>query len=192
VRPGVRFLLGAVPIAFVLLWAAVSQPPVTDDVPAYLADALVGIVLVAAGLIVWSRRPHSRNGPLLVLAGYLWYVGDLVFVIGRVPLMGLLGFAFRGYYDVILAWVVLSFPGEAPVRRSERVVVVSLVGVYLVRSFVRLAGAAPGVGYPFESGANPFLVITDRETFRWLDLHLELVAALLLLVVAALAVARLL
>ena len=190
-RPGVRFLLGAVPIAFVLLWAAVSQPPVTDDVPAYLADALVGIVLVAAGLIVWSRRPHSRNGPLLVLAGYLWYVGDLVFVIGRVPLMGLLGFAFRGYYDLILAWVVLSFPGEAPVRRSERVVVVSLVGVYLVRSFVRLAGAAPGVGYPFESGANPFLVITDRETFRWLDLHLELVAALLMLVVAALALARL-
>jgi signal transduction histidine kinase len=190
-RPGVRFLLGAVPVVFVIVWAMVSRPAVTDDVPAFVADALVGLVLVAAGLIMWSRRPQSRNGPFLVLAGYLWYVGDLVFVVGRLPLMGLLSFSFRGYYDIILAWVVLAFPGEAPVRRRERIAVAMLLGVYLVRSLVRFVGAAPGVGYPFESGPDPFLLIRDPVTFRWLDLHLELMAALMMLVVAAMALARL-
>jgi signal transduction histidine kinase len=113
----------------------------------YLFDASTGLVLVVAGLIAWSRRPGARTGPRLVLAGYLWYVGSLYIllpdrpedpVLGAIPF---LGYALRGYYDPILAWIVLTFPGRRLETRPDRIVVVGLLVLMLARTAGRLASA---------------------------------------------------
>ena len=114
-------------------------------------------------------------------------------VAGHLPLVGVLGFAFRGYAEVVLAWFVLSFPDERPARRSERLVVAAFLGVCLGRAppsgswAPRPARATRGRVAPTPSCSNH-----DRATFLWLDVRIEAVAALLLLAVAALAIQRLL
>ena len=76
-----------------------TRPPFSEAPLDYLFDATTGLVIVVAGLVAWSRRPGHRTGPLLVLAGYLWYVGSLYELVPAGTLVPLLGFAFRGYYD---------------------------------------------------------------------------------------------
>jgi signal transduction histidine kinase len=41
------------------------------------ADFVVGVVLTGCGALVWDRRVTSRVGPLLTLAGFTWFVGNL-------------------------------------------------------------------------------------------------------------------
>ena len=101
-----------------------------------------------------ARRRGSRTGPLLVVAGYLWYVGDLYFVFPTASIVPLLSFAFRGLYDVVLAFVLLSFPGgrlETPVRR---VVVATVAVAYAARSvaFLLIAGLGLGSAMPSTPG----------------------------------------
>jgi signal transduction histidine kinase len=39
------------------------------------ADAAVGLALLVPGLIVWDRRSRSGVGPIMVVAGFAWFVG---------------------------------------------------------------------------------------------------------------------
>jgi signal transduction histidine kinase len=41
------------------------------------ADLAVGVVLVACGGVAWDRRPASRVGALMSLAGLTWFLGTL-------------------------------------------------------------------------------------------------------------------
>ena len=52
-----------------------------DDAPSdalAVADLAVGCVLVVCGAIAWTRRPASRVGSLMSLAGFTWFLGTLV------------------------------------------------------------------------------------------------------------------
>src|SRR5690349_544592 len=125
-----------------------ARQPTFGEAPLdYLFDAATGLVLVMAGLIAWSRRPGARTGPLLVLAGYLWYVGSLYILLPDRPgepilaAIPFLGYAFRGYYDPILAWIVLTFPGRRLETRVDLVVVAGLAGLMAARTAARLASA---------------------------------------------------
>jgi hypothetical protein len=40
-------------------------------------DLLTGWALIACGLIAWDRRPESRIGALMVVAGFAWFAGKL-------------------------------------------------------------------------------------------------------------------
>jgi len=42
----------------------------------WLPDLVTGWILIACGLIGWSRRPESRTVALLGLAGFAWFVPD--------------------------------------------------------------------------------------------------------------------
>lgn len=101
-----------------------------------ILDLGIGWVLVGSGLVGAIARPSQPAGRLLVLAGFLWFVGTPaqadVYVIGD------LAFAFQGYFDLVLILIVLSFPGRWPARREERAVLVALGIVYVIRSIVRL------------------------------------------------------
>ena len=107
-------LLLLVPVAGVAVLMVVTADDLRDAPIDYLVDAATGVILVLAGLIAWDRRPAWRTGPLLVLAGYLWYVGSLYELMPDGSFIPYLGFAFRGYYDLILAFVVLAVPGRPP------------------------------------------------------------------------------
>ncbi len=108
------------------------DPPFAVAPLDYLFDAATGVVIAVAGVVAWDRRPGWRTGPLLVLAGYLWYVGSLYVITGPASLVPFIGFAWRGYYDVILAFVVLAVPGDRLRTRLDRAAVWFLLIAMLV------------------------------------------------------------
>ena len=169
------------------------DPPFAVAPLDYLFDAATGVVIAVAGLVAWDRRPGWRTGPLLVLAGYLWYVGSLYVIAGPDSLVPFLGFALRGYYDVILAFVVLAVPGDRLRTRLDRGAVWFLLAAMVVRSAWRLIGTQPGVGpgYAPTSPPNPILLVTDLDRFIAVDVVLSAIVGLALFVVAGAAVRRL-
>lgn len=186
-----RLLVAAPVVAFVASWIWIDDPAVRDDPLATITDALTGWILVAAGLVTWGRRPGSRTGPWLVIAGYLWYVGDLFFVLPSLSIVPLLSFGLRGAYDIALAAALLSFPGGRLDRLVHRWAVAATAAAYLARTIAFLISAVPGRSYPDNGTSNPFLVLHDRALAQNLDLDLSLLKGTVILVVGLLAVARL-
>jgi signal transduction histidine kinase len=144
-------------------------------------DTTLGLVFVVAGLVAWQRRPDVSTGPLLILAGALWFVGSYA-PTGLVPL-STMGFAFERYYDLILAFLVLTFAG-APLSRSGRIVLVVMATAFVVRTASRIF-----VGC--ECVPNPFAVIEDRALFDGIQVVTSGLIAAAAIGVAVLAVARL-
>lgn len=181
-----RILVLVPPLAAVALWFQYS-PPAPNEIAVAAVDAVVGLVFVVAGLVVWDRRPMARSGPLLVLAGYIWYVGDFTGV--GVPALAALSFAWHGYYDVVLAYVALTFPGDRLRGRASRLVIAALLAAFIGRSLVRMFGATAGFGYgPGEP--NPFNIIHSHDMVEWLDVHALILISGLMVVVAALVAMR--
>ena len=181
-RSAARLLL-IIPVAVLgLLLVVLARNPSFVEAPLdFVFDAVTGVVIVLAGLVVWDRRPERRAGRLLVIAGYLWYVGSLYIVLPGAP-VPYLGFALRGYYDVILAFVVLSFPGDRLETRFDRVAVGGLLGTMIVRSAWRLAGPQPGIGT--DTPPWPMFLDRDAATFLRVDAMLSVLVGAALLVVA--------
>ncbi len=181
-----RLLVVAPAVIFVGTWPFVADQ---SDALALLTDAVTGLILIVAGLVAADRRPSGRTGPLLIAAGYLWYVGDLYFVFPVVPLVPLLSFAFRGYYDVVIAFLLLSFPSGRLQTRTQLIVIGALAFVYLVRSTAFLVMAVPGLSYPDDVFGNPFVLLPNAplESF---DAWITALKALLIAAVALLALVR--
>ena len=185
-----RVLVAAPVIVFALSWPFIDGSGFASDPLAAVTDAVTGWILVAAGLVAWSRRPDSRTGPWLVAAGYLWYVGDLYFVFPTVSIVPLLSFALRGAYDVLIAAVLLSFPGSRLSGRVHRAAVGAVALTYAARAIAFLATARPGFAYPDNGAPNPFLLTSDGALARNLDLDLTMVKGAVILIVGLLALAR--
>lgn len=80
-----------------------------------VADLAVGCLLIGCGTIAWQRRPASRVGVLMGLAGFTWFLGN----IGQ-PLL----FLHRGP----LVHLHLSYPtGRLPTRLAQAVVAAAYV-----------------------------------------------------------------
>jgi len=124
-----------------------------------LLDTLLGLTFLAAGMLAWRRRPDVRTGPALTLCAGLWFLGSY----GPTGIEGLspLGFSFEQYYDLVLAYLVLTFP-QRRLERLSRLLLVVLAGNMVLRSFARLliydAPAFDPVGCSGCS-SNPFAVL---------------------------------
>jgi signal transduction histidine kinase len=116
-----------------LVWNATHGAPVRFLV----IDSLLGLLFVVAGVVASERRPEVPYGALLVLSGGLWFVGSWSPAGDGVP--SLLGSAFERYYDIVLAWIALTFPG-VPLTRWGRAVMGVLVSGFVARSIGRLLG----------------------------------------------------
>jgi signal transduction histidine kinase len=188
-----------VPVILVAVgMVTLARHPPFDQAPLdYLFDASTGVILVVAGLVAWGRRPGALTGPLVVIAGYLWYVGSL-FVIVPDPTSPLiagipfLGFVLRGYYDPLLAFVVLTFPGHRLETWRDRLALGALLGLMVARSLWRVIAVGPGIGpgNAPDAPANPLQVVKDVGTFASGDLILTAAVGLALVAVAAAIVAR--
>jgi len=142
-------------------------------------DGTVGLLFVLIGLVAWSVRPEVRTGPLLLASGVLWFVGSYA------PTMLMpaswLGFSFERYYDVLLAFLALTFP-DVRLRGLQRVVLVVFAGAYLVRTAFRLF-----VGCTC-TGEHPFVLFSNDQMFERSQLVTSWVivgAALAVMVLAA-------
>jgi signal transduction histidine kinase len=87
----------------------------TGDLALEIADLAVGCTLIACGALAWDRRPASRVGALMSLAGFTWFLGTLF-----TPAL----FLHRGP----LVHLHLSYPtGRLPARLARGVVIAAYV-----------------------------------------------------------------
>ena len=104
-----------------------------------------------AGVVAWWRRPESRFGVLMVLAGVAWFLSSLSSSNLAVPYT--VGIAFDLLPAVLFLHVVLAFPTGRLERFPER----AFVGVgYVTALFVHVLGMALG-------GFGPEICLTSRR-----------------------------
>ncbi len=125
-RPN-RWLLGGLGLLAVALgigFAPFLLESDNGDIPAEVWFALtlfVGWGFVGAGLVAWENRPESRMGMLMVLTGFLWFVGamqgfenDVVYSIASL---------FGTVFSAAAIHVLLAFPTGRLETRAERRIV---------------------------------------------------------------------
>ncbi|CAN5563593.1 hypothetical protein BH20CHL7_BH20CHL7_00670 [soil metagenome] len=158
--------------------------------PDFLAlDLAIGLTYVGAGVVAWLRRPEVLTGQLLVLCGVLNFVGSYVPTMH--PVLMHVGFAFQGYYDVILAVLVLALPGRLPLGRDLWVAAL-MAAAFLVRSASRLLFQDPVTMFP-DCGCppNPFAFFPDQARFETVEALAGAAIATLAVTVAAICLWRL-
>jgi signal transduction histidine kinase len=152
----------------------------------------IGLLFVVAGAIAWRRRPTSATGPLLLLCGPLWVLGG--YNPAGVPTLWVIGFAFEGYYDIVFAFLALTFPAER-ISRLGGLVVRAFAGAFLLRSVGRLLLQDPGRTYPEFAApgelVNPFAMLENRAAFEAVEVVGGGAIAVLAVAVAILAARRL-
>ncbi len=151
-----------------------------------LVDMIPGLCLLAAGAVAWQRRPDTRMGLAMMLAGIAWYSGTLTSTLNAS--VDRLGYAFQGYYDPILAWLALAYPTGKLAGLGARVVVGSLFGVLVARSMFRLLTFRTSTDFDFGVASEVERYVADmtlRDTgdaiFRVLIAGLMAVVLLLLI-----------
>ena len=153
-------------------------------------DIVPGIAFLVAGQVAWHRRPGTRIGPLMVATGFAWYVGTFA-VTSDAAVDGFIR-AFQGYYDVLIAWLVLAYPTGFLRSVAARVVIGAWFTVLVGRTVFRLAVTPRSTSYDLADPTEVERYVRDvalRDTGENVFL---VVAAMLALVVLVLAVRRLL
>jgi signal transduction histidine kinase len=175
-----------IPAGVAVAWFAEREQARVSRPWTFLVTELVpGLALIAAGLLIRSRRPQNRCWWLLVASGFAWYVGDFEHSADRN--VALFGFAFNGWHEVFLAWVVLSFPSGRLHRQYQKVLVALVAALVAARTVARLFLHVPPdvAGY---GTTNRFLPITDDRWWRLAeDVFAITFTAAILLVLASVA-----
>ncbi len=146
-------------------------------------DLVTGLTFVVAGIAAVWLRPASPAGPMLLVSGGLWYVGS--YGPSGQPVVSNLGFAFEGYYDLVLAALLLALSSPAQ-RVSPRWLVVTLGVAMLTRSFGRLLL----FGCP-DCPPNPFTLWPDLAAFETVETASSAAMAVLFVLVGLTALRRL-
>lgn len=153
-------------------------------------DALPGIAFLIGGLLAWNRRPEARIGPLMVATGVSWYAGTVA--ASTVPWIDRLGHSFQGYYDALLAWLVLAYPTGRLTSRAARFVVAGFFAVLGARTIFRLFVVRSTSEYDFGVPSDVERFIADTTLRDAGDGAFRLAIAILALAVVVLLARRLL
>ncbi len=107
----------AVALGLFAEWAALRRGPLQEaasssDIRLAAADFVVGLVLVACGLVAWDRRPESWTGALLVIAGFTWFLGT--FAASGWPGYSAFGTVFLTLHRGPLVQALLAYPSGRP------------------------------------------------------------------------------
>lgn len=184
-RPATLVLtLTVLAFAGVTTWVgAISGAP-----PQFLvADAAGGLTFLAAGTIAMVLRPASPAGPALALSSALWFVGSYG-PTGQ-PVVTDLGFAFEGYYDLVLAWLLLGLTGGVGSR--SRPALIALGAAMALRSVGRLVFKDPAsLGCP-DCPPNPFSVLGSVAAFETTEILANAAICGLALAIGIIAIRRL-
>lgn len=128
-------------------------------------DVAVGLATTAAGIVTWSRRPESRIGPMLFAAGAAWGLSGL-YAFGFAPYVSppggtqvftdpllVVGGVLLPLHYAILLHLLLAYPEGVLHGRLERVLVVGVYGLVVLRTIAILSDPVDNairflVGYP--------------------------------------------
>jgi hypothetical protein len=121
--------------------ASVARALTSDHVPepglqAALLDWIT-LPYILGGLIAWSRRPDSRFGPLMVVAGFAMFASSFQWT--SAPLPYTIGLAFDLLPPALFIHVFLAFPSGRLERRMARVVVAAAYSAAIALQFVKMA-----------------------------------------------------
>jgi signal transduction histidine kinase len=109
---------------------------------AFLNDWIT-LNFILAGLVAWWRRPDSRFGLLMIVAGFVNFLATLDWATADVPFT--IGIALDMLAPVLFLHVFLAYPSGRLIGRSEQAIVVgayaTAIGLGLVRMV--LGGAGP-------------------------------------------------
>jgi signal transduction histidine kinase len=139
-----RSVLIGLALASVAVGAASVGIPLSDDpTGVHIVEAMmawvVGWSFVACGLVVWSRRPGNRIGPLMVLVGFLWFLG--LFEFAQDPTLNRLGAWVRPLHIAVFAHLLLAFPtGRLDSRLARGLVIAGYVDLALLENAPLIAG----------------------------------------------------
>jgi signal transduction histidine kinase len=148
-------------VAFALTSDHVSEP----GVHAALLN-WVTLSFVLAGVVAWSRRPGSRFGPLMIVAGGASFLASLSSA--NIAVVFTIGIAFDLVAAVVFLHVFLAFPSGRLEGRGER----SLIAAAYFTAFgLQLVGMALG-GF----GPDNLLQITSEPDAAYSLLRGQLVA----------------
>jgi signal transduction histidine kinase len=103
-----------------------------------LADVAVGWSMIAAGLLVADRRPGNRIGPLAIVTGFAWFIGD--FTNSDIGVVSYLANLAHGWFDPLFALVILAYPSGRIERRPERLLAIGFVVVQAGWTIVKAYG----------------------------------------------------
>ena len=124
---------------------------------------LIGWSFIGAGLYAVARPPSRRFGELLVVTGFLWFLGALSLV--DEPLVWALGLPLGSLWTGMLAYALLAFPSGRLGPGMPRAVVAG-VFVAFVLSWVPTLLVTPDVARLLGCGTCPEnpLAIGDSDT----------------------------
>jgi signal transduction histidine kinase len=148
-----------------------AAPWVADLFPA------VAVVYTAAGLLAWLRRPSSRLGALLVVAGGLWLLDGLANI--AVPSLAAISLVVRTLPLALIVHLLLTFPTGRLRDRASRAVVAA---GYFVCSVLQVPL------YVFTPGS--ILTIADRPDLAQAGLQVQRAAGAAVVVATALLLVR--
>lgn len=135
----------AVALGLVAEWASLRRGPFvpaasSSDVRLAAFDFVVGVVLVACGVVAWDRRPESWTGALLAAAGFSWFLGTFaLFGSQGWPGFSAFGSLFVTLHRGPLAHALLAYPSGRVTRTFERS---AIAGLYVL-SAVAVAADTP-------------------------------------------------
>ena len=90
----------------------------------------VALIFIASGLIVWTNRPETRTGAIMVLTGFAWYPS--VLTQSNDPIVYGLGFCFLELGWAFFGWLILSYPDGRLEGLASKLVVWGAFGVILI------------------------------------------------------------
>ena len=155
-RPTTTLLLvAAAAIVAVGLTAEVlsrSAIPPTD----VALDLVTGWTIALSGLVAWRRRPESRVGPLLVVSGLTWFLGNLI--VSNITSVAFVGALLLMVHRAPIFQAVLTYPTGRSSRRGEAIAIGSVYVYAFIDPFIpgEILTLAVAVG----------LVVTTAQSWR--------------------------
>jgi signal transduction histidine kinase len=117
-------LAGGLAVGLLALATARGEPAYSfagSSPAAAAAGLLAGWGLIAAGFGAWARRPASRFGPLVMVAGLAWFLADWDNPGAGVALTFTVGLVFHAACPPLVGHAALVYPGGRLRSRLEQV-----------------------------------------------------------------------
>jgi signal transduction histidine kinase len=134
-------------------------------------DIAVGWSFIGAGLIAWRRRPGSRIGPLMIVVGFTWFIGNFGsayglsgFPEGTLPLASVaVASSFGGLQRAFQTLMIVAYPTGRLIDRVERGFVAASFVVIAGNGLIQLTATDPTTidACPGGCPPNPVLLFPD-------------------------------
>jgi signal transduction histidine kinase len=129
---------------------------------ATVLQVLVGWSFVACGVLLWTRRPANRLGPLMTGVGMIWLLGRTMFLVQQ-PVVFTAGMWLSDLWAVGFAYLLLAFPTGRLSSRFDQAIVGIFLFVSVPLEFLWLLFFVP------ENGLNVLAIAPNEDAARVID-----------------------